>query len=494
MLVLVGWATTAAAGCSIELLSPGDMEEMGEDSPQFSWQGDCEDYKVVLSPSGTFEGDRRHSPWRSGTMYRVGERAWAEFVGSEGAAGSWWGVIGRAADGSRAYSEVRFLSPESDLGDPVEDVCLVDNGGCGDATCVTTGPDEHVCVCPLSQVWEDDVCVPEASLVSFIHAERSVRADIGTVTIDLTRSAYASSSATVPYTLSGELMGNPASGEVVFPQNQSWVTLTLLVDAEPGSTLTVTLGSPTGSELGEVVEHTITVVEDSDACLSVYPLLGTHRTDDVDADGIPDGCDTDLAPEGLQAAYLQPVAATASTNFGIFNLNAQYTIQATLGDPPPAESFVFVHDWNADYAVYGSWLTTSSALPQWFAVDFGAPVVVDEIRLVNFAHLGRNGEWRRGIHEFAVYGSNESGVAPAVYGSPRADMHYLGMLSATSAQDRTWMESGAVEGLPEVFGVPAPGEYRYLFLEILSSQRADQSGGYPNDLSGFRKIEFATYE
>jgi hypothetical protein len=45
-----------------------------------------------------------------------------------------------------------------------------------------------------------------------------------------------------------------------------------------------------------------------------------------------------------------------------------------------------------------------------------------------------------------------------------------------------------------VFPVPAPGEYRYLFLEILSSQRADQSGGYPNDLSGFRKIEFATYE
>ena len=373
-------------------------------------------------------------------------------------------------------------------------VCTINHGGCAtNADCQWLAGNTNACLCNQGYQGNGQSCIttPAPNVVGFLRANSYTHKNAGTVEISVMHTR-GGSAFTLPYTLGGAAKMNNSDGDLFVGPDYPWTTLTFAIDpsVQPGDTLVVTLGASTSGDtpsLG-IATHTVHIVDNY--CTTHYPNLVVVSAADVDGDSIPDGCDVSLAPAGKVSTYLKPVSAAASSEAGQNNLVAANTITDPPGGVPPDQSFIFQHDWSKDYAPAGALLSSSARLTQWFETTFADVVTVNELRLINFTNF-RNSEWMRGIKTFNVYGSNTSGAVPAEGGVPRGDMHLLGTLNASSFWERSW--PNPTRGLPEVLQLSAPGAYKYYFLEQLESQRSDRTDQYPGDLTGFEKIEFATY-
>jgi Dockerin type I domain/Calx-beta domain/Planctomycete extracellular len=118
--------------------------------------------------------------------------------------------------------------------------------------------------------------------VQLNRASQSVSEDAGVVTIIATLSQSSASDVTVPFTVSGNategddysITGSP----ITIPAGQTSATISVTIaddsDVESPETIVVTLGTPTGANLGATTVHTVTV-EDNDT------VVGTGLTLDL---------------------------------------------------------------------------------------------------------------------------------------------------------------------------------------------------------------------
>src|SRR5581483_11393172 len=116
---------------------------------------------------------------------------------------------------------------------------------------------------------------PPPVTAQFSTAAETIDETAGTFRLTVTLSAAAGAATTIPFTLGGTAVaGTDYSGvtasPLLIPAGQTSATIagTLLDDnglAEADSTLTLTLGPPTGAALGAITTNTLTLHEDNDA-------------------------------------------------------------------------------------------------------------------------------------------------------------------------------------------------------------------------------------
>ncbi len=107
------WATS----CTIALTSPAQNSTQSQ-SPPLRWTGNCAQYRVYYSPSGTFGADLVRSSWQIYRTYTMPEGAWDGYQGGDWSAGVYWKVQGRAWDGTLSFSwTTRRMVMDPDLDD-----------------------------------------------------------------------------------------------------------------------------------------------------------------------------------------------------------------------------------------------------------------------------------------------------------------------------------------------------------------------------------------
>ncbi len=105
-----------SATCTVSLTAPA-ASATGTQSPQFRWTGNCSQYRVYYSPSGTFGADKLVTSWQTGKVYQMSESVWDGYLGGAWSAGIYWKVQGKSADGTLTTTSSRLLLVDPDLDD-----------------------------------------------------------------------------------------------------------------------------------------------------------------------------------------------------------------------------------------------------------------------------------------------------------------------------------------------------------------------------------------
>ena len=115
---------------------------------------------------------------------------------------------------------------------------------------------------------DNDVVTPVTPTVNFTAATQSGIESIGTLTINATLSAAATSAVTVPFTVSGTAADSDFSisaSPITFAAGETSASVTInVVDDtidEGNETVIVTLGTPNGADLGSTSVHTATIID-----------------------------------------------------------------------------------------------------------------------------------------------------------------------------------------------------------------------------------------
>lgn len=124
--------------------------------------------------------------------------------------------------------------------------------------------------------------------VTFATASSAVVEGATVVSVDVTLSAAAPADVTIPFTVGGSADGADASvvaGPLVIPTGQSAgvIDVTILDDAvsEGRERVTLTLGSPTGGNLGAITTHEVVIDDDEAAATITFDLASqTHPESD----------------------------------------------------------------------------------------------------------------------------------------------------------------------------------------------------------------------
>lgn len=162
--------------------------------------------------------------------------------------------------------------------------------------------------------------------VSFTIAETSVVEGATVVSVDVTLSAAATADVTIPYTVGGSADGADATvpaGPLVIGTGQSAGVIDVTIlddgDSEGVERVVLTLGAPTGGQLGAITEHAVVIDDDEaaatldfdlaaqdasegDGTVSVTVTLSDARTEEARVSftqtgtATPGGVDFDVAP------------------------------------------------------------------------------------------------------------------------------------------------------------------------------------------------------
>ena len=117
LLALATVPAAAHAACTVTLAAPMDGVTVSQ-SPTLRWTGDCVDYRVWYSPSGTFTTDRSILRWQPRTSSRMVEGTWDSMQLGAWADGVYWKVQGRDSAGVMSFSgTTRFLAMDPDIDD-----------------------------------------------------------------------------------------------------------------------------------------------------------------------------------------------------------------------------------------------------------------------------------------------------------------------------------------------------------------------------------------
>ena len=118
-------------------------------------------------------------------------------------------------------------------------------------------------------IQDNDAVAPVTPTVSFTAATQTGVESIGTLTIDATLSSAATTAVTVPFAVSGTAASSDFSisaSPITFAAGSTTASVTInvvddLID-EGNETVIVTLGTPTGADLGFTTVHTATIIDD----------------------------------------------------------------------------------------------------------------------------------------------------------------------------------------------------------------------------------------
>jgi hypothetical protein len=132
---------------------------------------------------------------------------------------------------------------------------------------------------PVSSTDQFTYLAPSGATVQFATGSETVNESAGTFSIAVTLSSAASSSVSVPFTMSGSATaGSDYSGvtasPLVFPAGQMSATITGTLLADPGASpnLIFTLGAPTDASLGSPSVNTLTITEPAGTAPSVLAV------------------------------------------------------------------------------------------------------------------------------------------------------------------------------------------------------------------------------
>ena len=162
-------------------------------------------------------------------------------------------------------TSITLTSPAATIAGPV-DVRVVNPGG----PSAVTSADQFTYVAP-----------PTAT-VQFSSGSETVNESAGTFSIPVTLSSAASTAVSIPFTLSGTATAGSAysgltSSPLVIPAGQTSAAITGALLADPGAiqTLTFTMGTPSGANLGSASANTLTITEPAGTAPSVLSALPT---------------------------------------------------------------------------------------------------------------------------------------------------------------------------------------------------------------------------
>ncbi len=161
--------------------------------------------------------------------------------------------------------------------------------------------------------------------INFASASSASNGETGTVNINVTLSVASDSDVTIPYTLSGTatltsdftISASPLT--IAAGSTSTAITVTVVGDkiVEDDETLIITLGTPTGADLGTKFTHTLTISEDTTGSLPEVAF-------DIEADAWEEGTDLDVVvslsealTEDLEVAFTVKGRATLNTDYEI---------------------------------------------------------------------------------------------------------------------------------------------------------------------------------
>ncbi len=133
------------ASCSISPVSPSDGADLTA-SAQFRWTGDCEGYRVEVSPDDSFPADATYYFGALGdaagpNVYGVAATIWSS-VGRSATEGAFWRIVGGKEGRSVASDTRSFFTTLTPLPPPADPVpgCTVSLTSPADGTEVTAAP------------------------------------------------------------------------------------------------------------------------------------------------------------------------------------------------------------------------------------------------------------------------------------------------------------------------------------------------------------------
>ncbi|QEG43441.1 Calx-beta domain-containing protein [Roseimaritima ulvae] len=162
---------------------------------------------------------------------------------------------------------------------------------------------------------------PPPPTVSVSHAAQAGAEDAGTLTFDVKLSAASATDVTVPFTVTGtaidgdDYMITSSPVTIAAGQTSATVTITVVDDVidESDETVIVTLGAPTGADLGSSTIYTATIIDNDDP--PPPPTVSVSR-------------DTQTGPEDVGTLTFDVELSAASTT----DVTVPFTVMGTATD------------------------------------------------------------------------------------------------------------------------------------------------------------------